>query len=244
MSTPDSELYRLRHTLYGSGWEMNEIEDIIDQASRDVNEIVLDVVENAVAEAVDYAQDLGAEEFMSEIDVRERGGYFQIETISGNTNFSTPAREMLPDLIKDAPTSSNGNKNKVIPVGAGSSKIRGDMFSVMQDRQKKIQEARASLIESNLDRRSARATQMAHDFRSVLHRNLVAKQAERKVSKGNSANIEFRTASSTQDPSVSWVYPAKDMDMTGFLMDLNDRIRSTLGAAITQLIDSYIEEYG
>lgn len=244
MATPDSELYRLRHSLYGSGWEMGEIEQILDQASKDVNELILDVVENAVAEAIDYAQDLGAEEFISEIDIQESGGFFEIRTISGKTDYSTPAREMLDDLLRDAPVNPNtGNKTKVIPMGGKSKKLYGDIFSVMQDRQKKIQEARKSLIENNLDKRSARATSMAHDFRSILQRNLASRQRVTQV-KDVESPAKFRTASSTQDSSESWVYPAKEMDMTGYLMDLNSRITTTLDSAVTQLIDSYVEEYG
>ena len=244
MATPDSELYRLRTNLYGSGWEMDEIDQILDQASKDVNEIILDVVENAVAEAVDYAQELGAEDFINEIDVQESGGYFRIGTISGTTNFSTPAREMLPDLIKNAPENPNtGNKNQAIPIGAGSNKMYGDIFSVMRERQSRITEARASLVESKENHRSNRAAQMASQFRSVLQRNLAAKRTERQVPKNSSVNIEFKTASSTQDPSKSWVYPAKEMDMTGYLMDLNSNIYNTIDSTLSQLIDSYIEEY-
>lgn len=243
MSSPDSELYRLRNNLYSSGWEAGEIDQILDQASKDVNELILDVVENAVAEAIDYAQDLGAEEFIAEMDIQESGGYFQIWTISGKTDYSEPVRQMLPDLLKNGSQNPNtGNINKVIPIGGKDQKILGDIFSVMQDRQKKLQEARESLVENNLDKRSARASHMASSFRSILQRNLAARQKITKVREVTSPT-EFRTASSKQDPSESWVYPAKEMDMTGFLMDLNSRIANTLESAISQLISSYIEEY-
>jgi len=244
MTTPDSELYRLRGSLYGSGWEMDEIEQILDQASRDINEIVLDVVENAVAEAIDYAQELGIEEFITDVDVKDHGGYFEIGTISGITDFSTPSREMLPDLLKGAPENPNtGNKTKVIPVGKSSEKMHGDIFSVMREREKKIQETRSSIIDKNINNRSAKATQVAHQFRSVIQRNLASKRADTqpRVVQGKQ---EFRTASSTQDPSESWVYPARELNMTGFLMDLNSRIKDTLQSSVEELINSYIEEYG
>lgn len=240
---PDAELNRLRSSLYGYGWEAQEIDQIIDQASSDVNLLILDVVENAVADAVDYAQQLGAEDFIDQIDIQESGGYYRVWTINGVTDFSTPEREMLPDLLKNAPENPNtGNKNKVIPVGSKKITQFGDIFSVMQDRQRQLDEARASLLQSNKDNRSVRANQVATQFRSILHRNLKAKKAERQINE-QSGERKFRTASSKQDPSESWVYPAKDMNMLPYLMDLNARIVNTLDYAITELINSYIIEY-
>jgi hypothetical protein len=234
--TPDSELHRLRGVLYNSDWEIDEIEEIMDQASKDVNEMILDIVENAVAEAVDYAQELGAEKFIEDIDIIEGGGYFRISTVSGITDYSTPKRQMLPSLLK-------GQESRVIPVGGKKETIYGDIFSVMKDRQKQIDEARASLIENNLDRRSNRANQLAGQFKSILQRNLVAKRTERKVNISSSQDIEFRTASIKQDPDESWVYPAKELDMTGFLMDLNSRMITILDSAVSDLIDNYIKAY-
>lgn len=241
--SPDAELNRLRFSLYHSGWEQGEIDQIADDASRDINELILDVVENAVAEAVDYAQDLGAEEFIEQIDIQESNGYYKITTLTGVTDFSIPEKQMLEDLIKDAPENPNtGNKNKVIPVGGRKAKVHGDIFSVMQDRQRKIQEARQSLVENSLDKRSARATQMASQFRSILQRNMPARRKDTPI-KERSPAPNFRTASSKQNPAESWVIPAKDMDMTGFLMELNHRIVTTLDSAVVQLIESYVEEY-
>ena len=79
MVNPDAELHRLRYTLSNSGWSIGEIDQIVDEASRDVNELILDIVSNAVAQATDYAQDIGAEEFMCDLINLEHAFDYNIE---------------------------------------------------------------------------------------------------------------------------------------------------------------------
>jgi hypothetical protein len=245
MINPDAELDRLRWRLQDSGWEYSEIETIVDEASGDVNELILDIVSNAVAEATDYAQDLGADDFIEEMDVQEAHGFFRISTISGKTDYSTPERQMLLDLLRNAKENpETGIKSRVIPVGAGSgkNKVMGDIFSVMKDRQAKIDQARSALIDNNMNNRSERAVAMASRFRDILGRNLADKRTEQKVQTPKK-DITFRTVSSEQNPAEDWVYPAKEMDLTGYLMDLNKRMEDSMVGVIPRLIDTYIEEY-
>lgn len=245
MINADAEISRLRTYLLDRGWYDTEIEDICDLASRDINEVILEVVSNAVAEATEHAEELGAEEFIEEMDVVEVGNSFMITTLSGKTDFSIPERKMLPDLVKNGEISEDGNRYKVIPVGKKKEISRPmNIFSDLQQKQQAQQEARRSLLESNMDMRSARAQHMAGHFKQVISRRLNDIHS-RRISKveEKSDDIQFRTASEKQDPNTQWVIPAVKMDMTGYLMDMNRRIDDTIRDSVIYIIDSYKEEF-
>ena len=54
---------------------------------------------------------------------------------------------------------------------------------------------------------------------------------------------EFRTASEKQDPDTTWVIPAKEMDMTGYLMDMNKRIQENIYQSVAFIVESYEKEF-
>ena len=175
MINPDAEIAKLRYYLDDRGWLPQEIEEVLDLASRDINETILDVISNAVAETTDYALDMGAEEFVEDITVVEIGTGFMITTQSGQTNYSTPERQMLHDLTKNGKVSEDGHRYKVIPVGGKRSINRPtNIFGQMQEQQREQQDARASLLESNMDKRTAKAQHMAGHFRSIISSRLEA----------------------------------------------------------------------
>jgi hypothetical protein len=217
-------------------WEAYEIEQILDEAAADVNEIILDIIENAVAQTVDYAQEQGIDAFIEDVDVVESGGIYQIWTVSGVTDYSTPERQMLPDLLK-------GRDHVTIPIQPKKKRVRGDIFSVQQERQARLNEARQALMENDRNGRSIRAGEIAARFRSVLASRGPAVRNDRKVAESTGEPPEFRTASIKQDPNTQWVYPAQDLDMTGFIMNINEDIRRTIEDLVPRLIDSYVEEY-
>lgn len=244
MINPDAEINRLRSYLGQRNWMPNEIDGILDLASNDINEIILDIVSNAVAEATDYAMDIGAEEFIEDLDVIEVGGGFMISTVSGKTDYSIPERKMLNNLLKNAEVSEDGNRYKVIPVGGikKTSQSR-DIFSVMRQRDSVLQEARSALNNQALNNRSARAQTMAGHFRNII----ANKMSERMVSKPRVTETrvkpEFRTASDKQDENTQWVIPAKEMDLTGYLMDMNKRIQDSIYSSVMFIIESYEKEF-
>lgn len=243
MINPDIEIANLRHFLNGRGWLPQEIEDILDLASRDMNEIILDVVSNAVAEATEYAEELGATDFIEDLDVVEIGGGWMITTHSGRTDFSVPERKMLPDLIKDGKVSKDGDRYKVIPVGSKKEISQPkDLFSTMRQQQVEQREARASLLDKSTDHRSARAQQMASHFRTMVDRRLSDQHVGRKITVPT-GNVEFKTASEKQDVNTQWVAPAIERDMTGFLMDMNKRIDDTIDSSIRFIAESYEKEF-
>lgn len=240
----DLELDKLRYELRSHDWLDTEIDSICDMASDDFNEIILDVVSNAVAEAVDFATDLGAEEFVDEVQVTpDANGFFRISTHSGRTDFSRERQQMLPHLLKNAETSETGHRYKVIPVTQKQeNKVELSMFSVLQARQNAIDSARAALRDKMGGSRSARANTMADAFRQSMHGQLATKRRELKVSTPKS-EVTFRTASDKQNPATSWVIPEKDMDMTSYLTELNQRIAETITDSVKIILDSYRAQY-
>ena len=242
MVNPDAELNRLRWRLHDLGWSYSDVDAIIEQAEADVDQIIVDVVTDAVAKATDYAIDLGAEEFIEDMEVEEFGGFYRITTASGRTDFSEPEKKMLPHLLQNAEANpETGIKSKVIPVGARGSKK--DIFSVMRARQSEITAKREELLLNTA--RSDRAAMMAARFRDIIDSSLATRRQERQAqnTRMDGSEVKFRTASSTQDPENDWVIPAKEMDMTGFLMSLNTEMQEAVNYAIPRLVNIYIDNY-
>lgn len=249
MLNPDAELNRLRWSLSNKDWLPNEVDEIVDQASTDVNNAILDVVSNAVAEATDYAIEIGADDFVEDIDVVDVGGGFQIVTKSGKTDYTKPARQMLPDLLKNAKVAEDGSRYKVIPVGARNKSVtpQKDIFSAMRATMEAQREARANLLQNNLDQRSARAQAMAKEFRNIVDQRLqmLHQRRSQRTDTGthNTGKVDFATASSKQDPTTQWVIPEEKMDMTGYIMDMNKRIEESIYESVSFIIQSYEQEF-
>jgi len=247
---PDAELQKLRWSLSNGGWLPNELDEIIDIASRDINESILNIVSNAIAEITDYAIDIGAEEFIGDVDVQEIGGGFIITTRSGTMDYSTPERHMLPDLVRNGKVSEEGYKYQVIPIGA-KKKVKPirNIFNTMRDQVADQQEARASLLQNSMDNRSARAQHMASQFKSIITdrlQQLHAQRASAAAAEGNyntGGAVKFATASEKQDAATQWVLPAKEMDMTGYIMDTNKRIEEAIRVSVDYIVSSYEREF-
>lgn len=241
MLNPDLEINRLRWTLSNRGWEALELDQICDQAAADINNLILDVVSSATAEAVSYAEAIGATEFIDDLDIVESGNIFQIRTRSGRTDFTRERKEMLPHLLKNGETAADGSRYKVIPIHEKQKfDIGSSMFETMKKLDASQQAARAALVDNARNNRSARATQMADQFRQSMRQTMVSKN--KKVDDGPVTG--FVTASSKQNPETQWVIPEKDADMTQFLSDLNNRISDSIEQSLILILKSYEEEYG
>jgi len=244
MINPDAEINGLRSYLSQRNWLQSEVEDILGLALNDINEIILDIVSTAVADATDYAIELGAEEFIEDMDIIEVGGAFMISTVSGKTDYSIPERKMLHDLLKNAKISEDGHRYKVIPIGSTETKRQPrDIFSVMRQRDSVIQEARSALNSQALESRSARAQTMASRFRSIINSKLTAQVSPGTIEAKAKVKPEFRTVSDKQDENTQWVLPAKEMDLTGYLMDANKGIQESIRSSVLFIIESYEREF-
>jgi hypothetical protein len=265
MINPDAEINRLRSFLGQRGWMQSEIDEICDLVANDINEVILDIVSNAIAETTDYALDIGAEEFIEDIDIIDTGSGYMISTISGKTDYSVPEMKMLPDLVKNGEVSADGDRYRVIPIGGRSSDNRDDnaqegistvgrnkfenrqardIFTMLQQKDATLQQARRNINQNALNNRSQRAQALASHWRDVIksrtQQHTSSVQSKRA---GQDANPEFRTASEKQDPQTQWVIPAKEMDMTGYIMDMNKRIQDGIYESVMFIISSYEKEF-
>ena len=234
------EVERLRSSLRNIQMPDSEASQICGSATDDISQILLDIVSNAVSEAVDYAVELGADKFVDDIQVLpDAGGLYRISTHSGTADYSKPRQEMLPSLLKNAKTSSDGNRYKVIPMRGKETKVERSMFSALQERQDAIDTARTVLREQ--------AKNKKHAITDALGLNLSKQVAAAKMgsstSTQRSGEVEFRTASDKQDAGTSWVIPEKEADMTEYLQNLNNRILDTANGAIQDLMRSYYRSY-
>lgn len=239
----DLEINRLRWALSNSGWESHELDEICDLAQNDINSAIIDIVTDAVAQVTEYATELGAEEFINEMTVLETGNSYVIASLSGTTDYSTPEVKMLPSLLKNAEVAKDGTRYKVIPIPKrdGTPKIATSFFDLAKERQSDINDARTALKQRSQDR-SERATAMADQFRQSLGRSLGEKK-NNKQQQQSAAGVEFRTATDKQDANTQWVLPEKDLDMTQYLMGINDQIGSAIDASVGDIIAHYEQEY-
>ena len=242
MINPDFELERLRWNLQNRDLTQYEIDTVCRQASEDVNAIILDIISNAASEAVSHAESIEAWDFISDMDVGQDGWVYVVKTKSGLTDYSIDAVHNLPNLLKNAKTAADGSKYKVIPMKEKSNKrvIGTSSADVMAAQTDAANAARQSLRDRQGDR-SARANVMAENFRQQIAQRMQARKEDDKRTEGPTTG--FRTATSKQDAASQWVIPEKNRDMTQYLLDLNDRIKSTVEDSVMQIINSYQQEY-
>jgi hypothetical protein len=239
---PDFEINRLRFELQGTDLSPHEIGDIISAASNEVNDAIMNAIGDAASEAVSHAELLGAEDFINDMDIVQDGYIYIIGTRSGKTDYTRQKVENLPNLLKNAKIAKDGSKYKVIPIKQKISKpkIGTSSFDVMRDQAQMQAEARATLLEDMRTDRSARADAMADQFRARIASSI---RSKKNTPDQQGPTVAFRTASDKQDAHGSWVIPEKDMDMTQFLIDLNEKIRDTIATAVMSIVDQYKQEY-
>lgn len=221
----------------------NDVDTVCDAASQDVNEAILTIVSEAMVEAAEYAAEIGADEFIDDVDVAEIGGSYNIITRSGQTNYSQPEIKNLPNLLRNGKTAADGSKYKVIPIGSSNSRKMGNsIFEDQQALQSKIQAARDSLRNDLRVGQSPQANAMTERFREMIRKRMPARESFFKldrVKQNSTVEPRFVTASSKQDPETSWVVPARDLDMTGYLMDINSRVQQDIYDTVTAIINEY-----
>ena len=215
----------------------------------EMNEVILEIVDNAVAEAVEQAIELGADNFVEELDVTESGGSWRIITVSGKTDFSVPEFPMKESLLKNAKVGKNGKRSKVIPVGKPSKApaIITSTFQVQQERQRVVAAAKESLQGSAGRDRAGWTGSMVSDYKTRLARNVQQRKdfysgRRSSIKKQIQEETSFRTI--TDDtPDESWVRPARELDMTGFLMELNSRIEGSIDMMVTTIAEQYMDQF-
>jgi hypothetical protein len=234
------EIERFRSDLYRAGTDSQEAQTICDALLGDINEMLVELVSNNVSSALDYALEIGADEFVDDIQVLpDYNGVYTISSHSGNLDYSKDAQEMLPNLLKNAEVSKDGSRHKVIPMQKKDVQVQQSMFNMLQARKDAQDAARDALRKHTADKRLGVAAAIRED----LSRQLGAIHTSKQATSTRSSDVEFRTASDKQDPHTSWVIPAKQADMTDYIRDLNRQLVDASLAGISNIIDSYYSSY-
>lgn len=252
MVDPKIELYRLRDSFRFKGLTEDEIDELCDLASSEIEEGILNAVYTAYQEALQAGVDVSAEEFVKEAKPVYTGNSFRIETDSGRTDFSEPPFPMLPKLLQSPKVAKDGSLYKKIPVGKKGNRKKNIEISVM-DVLANINAQRHDLKIKNRDNKGKRggpktindpitAAQALSSIIEVARKNQSGnKEIERSITAGEDqpGPVEIRTASSKQDSSEKWVKPARQLDMTGELMNINSKLENSIAEVVRSTIQRY-----
>lgn len=230
----DIELARLRWKLHDKGYDYSYIDAICRSANEEISNSILDIVSNASAEAVSYAENIGATDFFADIDVVQLGtSSFAIKTRSGRTDYSIDRVENLNNLLKNAKTAPDGSKYKVIPV-KDKPKMGTSSFENMREQSRVAKVARENLANNTKARISEKANAIADQMRA---------NAQGMMKKDTGGAVHMYTASSKQNAGSQWVIPEIDRDMTQYLNELNDNINTAIDYAIYDTVNRYDQEF-
>lgn len=243
MINPDFEVQRLRSELVQAGYSGRDADALADSAATEINELIMDVVSNAIDAATNHAADLEILEFIEDMAVENVGGTYQIMTRSGRTDFSIPPFPMKESLLKNPKIAEDGSRYKTIPVGgtAGTPIIK-DIFTVQAAAEAKQHEVRAKLREELFGRASNFSAAQQNSLRKYIRYDQQARSKLQDLQAAGRAPIikkpTFRTVSDKTSDDA-WVRPGKELDMTGFLMDMNREIADAIEHGTLAIINAY-----
>lgn len=206
------ELDRLKFLLENKGIDPNTVQMILQKARADIQAAMAEQGEAAMQLAIEEGVEKRSPEFINEL--RLNSITQQLDTDSGNTDFSEPPFPMLPRLLQGAkPMADGSGVYKIIPVGSPS-KDRPKVSTNIYDAWKQVNAERAEAARAQRDRVTP------------------------KDSKG-----KFRTATSKQNANTQWVQPAKDKDFTETVQSINKELSGSLEDVIRGIIRDYEENF-
>jgi len=223
----DYKIHGVRSMLQSRGVDDQVIDRIIESINRSVQSAMAAALESNISYAAQKAEEMRASGFLSDIVVRPSHRGFEIDTYSGNHDFSRQEFPMLSRLLAGGKTAKDGSTYRVIPMGAGKASPNKTIKNIQSsiDGIRGVDEFR-SLTEA--------VTNMAMSFNSGS-RQLASNSA----SGASRSQINFKTASSKQDPARQWVIPKMEADMTPVINEIN----AMMAADIERAIDSAIAEH-
>lgn len=225
-----STILNLRRSLKVKNKSDDRIDELVYRAENDLNIAILDIVTDNLQRVQQLAVEYGIDDFVENVHIQANGGSFEIAVIGGKTDFSTPAVEMLPSLLRAGKTSKDGSVYRVIPLPTVR-EFKTRSLSNVDAMQARAEEIKKERIDHN---RQLDAGRMAKSLASSAPRARMDVQVTPAVGK------EFRTATSKQDQTTQWVRPARDINITNELMDINSR----MAAQIRDVTQSIIHRYG
>jgi len=232
---PNLELQRLRQSLLAQGRSDDRVDELCAMAAEDINDAILEIVSDAVDEVRSLGLERGADELIENMTVQQVGDSFQISTQDGRLNFSEPPFPMLPKLLsgpKAKVSKRTGETYNVVPIDQDRKPTKRslDLVDATQHKANALHHARNAVSDTTKFDAMAAARAYAEQMTGVKVKRDVAPP---------SGNIAFRTASSSQNAGQKWVRPAKELDMTGIVTDMNARIEMQITHRVQQIISSY-----
>ena len=242
-----AEVDRLRQRLRMKNLSEAVIDDICDDASRDISMMTADILADAMNEAVMVGGDVGSEEMIDELKAVRTGPSFEIITSSGRTDFSEPPFPMLPRLLKNAKIAKDGSLYKIIPI---KQKTTNKKIAVtteaaianINNARRIAKEQRDSEKETSRSTVSPDAMKGMDTFSAMQSINS-SRQKQSKQGQLDGPVIDFRVASSKQDASSMWVMPGKMRDVSSPLREINMGMHDDIDRAIEDVIRKHEEGY-
>lgn len=240
------EVDKLRFYLESRSLHPRLVNDILVTAENEISGIVSGSLEIAMEEAVRAGEEMGADDFVQELRGLSVGSNVMVTTDSGQTDFTEPPVPMLPHLLKNAKVASDGSRYKVIPIKQKSPKQNstgGTVEALRALDQARIEGAAGKQARKHGGRAGTRdildqAAKLSGMFNS---RSKAPTNKAKNPTTGPA--IDFKTASSKQDPNTQWVRPEKRKDMTAALQDINERLSSRVSVAVASVVNKYREMY-
>lgn len=246
MLDANAELARLRQRLRFKGLSDAVVDSICDEAAAEISATTADLLADAMNEAVNAGGDAMSVDFIDELRAKKFGSSYEIGTDSGQTDFSTAPFPMLPRLLKNAKVAKDGSLYKVIPLkqkntGEKATHVARTTESAMQN----INSARQAAKQESIKEDRSYASQNAmKGMDTVSAMQQVSKTRSSKFNdKDTEVTVNFRTASSKQDPNTQWVHPGKKADLTQPLQEINANLQDAIDKAIDDIIRRLEELY-
>lgn len=230
-----NELENLKNKLVARGFSHYEAERTCDRASHLIREAIIDIVADALEEAVISEEVYNSHSFVQEVMAIRDGSLFKIATLSGKTDFSEPPFPMLPKLLTNAKVAKDGSRYKKIPMRQRSSE--NSMPKTIENAIKHINKRRQELKTEKQARLEKQRNGLADPTESIgTIEASPTPQHNYRFNHSSSVATQFRTASDKQDPSSKWVRPAIKADMTEKLERINLLLQEQIDDAIRMII--------
>jgi hypothetical protein len=239
------EIDKIKQILRQKNIPEYTIQDICSDIARDISSATADLLADAMIEAVNAGGEVSSAEFASEVLSMRNGHTFSVDTSSGRQDFSEPPFPMLPKLLKNAKISKEGEAYRVIPISNKSGPSSGvtteaAIRNINQARQLAKDERDAK---DKGSKTTATLDPMAGMEILAAIQGAGRPSPQKRESKLKEGSITFRTASSKQDASVSWVMPAKKANLTDRLRDINNNLQDSIDRVILDIINRYSGMY-
>lgn len=247
MLDANAEIQKLRQRLRFKNFSESIIDSICDDVSRDISEATVDILAQAMEQAVYAGADAKAVDFIDEIKAIRTGNSFDIITDSGKTDFSEAPFPMLPKLLKNAKVAKDGSLYKVIPIKQGGSYNNKSISITTEAALNAIESSRRRAKEDRGEtKRISSSPDAMRGADTLAALQSISKARQKSVDikeKSQEPAVAFRTASSKQDSSTQWVHPGRSIDMSDAIANINANLHDSIDRKIEEIIRMHEGSY-